>query len=82
MSSQLEQLGPAHPEPARLAALDDYGLREGGGWPELEALLRLATRLTGLPFASLNVLDAEHQLQPVSVGFVGTTTSRADSTRS
>ena len=71
-------------ERARLAALDGYGLLSdvplaAGSWPELDAVLRLAVQVSGLPNATLNLIDADHQRQLATVGFVGCDSAREHS---
>ncbi|MFC6006944.1 diguanylate cyclase [Angustibacter luteus] len=71
-------------ERARLAALEGYGLLSdvplaAGSWPELDAVLRLAVQVSGLPNATLNLIDADHQRQLATVGFVGCDSAREHS---
>ena len=78
MRTQTGQVLPPHQEGGRLAALRDYGL-DGGSWPELDALLRLAARVSNAPKVSLNIIDRTHQRQVATVGFAGNDSAREDS---
>ncbi|WP_426563742.1 diguanylate cyclase [Angustibacter sp. McL0619] len=79
MQTRTAQVRPPYQEAGRLAALRDYGLLDGRSWPELDALLRLAAQVSGIPNVSLNIIDRTHQRQIATVGFAGRDTPRDDS---
>ncbi|MFC5382649.1 diguanylate cyclase domain-containing protein [Aquipuribacter nitratireducens] len=58
-------------ERARLEALHGYGVLDTPPAPELEALVRVAAHLAGVPTATLNLLDTSRQCQLTTVGFEG-----------
>ncbi len=71
-------------EAARLAALHEYGLHEYGllDHPvedELEAVVRIAALVAGVPTATLNLIDEHRQCQLTTVGFDGADSPVADS---
>ncbi|MET0416464.1 MAG: HAMP domain-containing sensor histidine kinase [Actinoplanes sp.] len=66
-------------EQARLAALHEYRLLDAPAGDELEAVVRVAATVAGVPFATLNLIDENRQCQLTSTGFVGGATSRTDS---
>ncbi|WP_432513182.1 ATP-binding SpoIIE family protein phosphatase [Kineococcus sp. SYSU DK001] len=66
-------------EAARLAALRDYVDVSAPPPPELQAIVRLATRLTGLPNAVVNIIDEQYQRQLAAEGFERGIGARTDS---
>ncbi|WP_380170344.1 SpoIIE family protein phosphatase [Kineococcus sp. DHX-1] len=66
-------------ETARLAALREYVDVAAAPPAELQAVVRLAARLTGLPNAVVNIIDEHHQRQLVAEGFDPGTSDRGDS---
>jgi signal transduction histidine kinase len=66
-------------EAARVAALHDLEVLDRPADPELDAVVRLVTAVTGLPMATLNLLDSDRQCQLVTAGFVGGDSARSDS---
>jgi signal transduction histidine kinase len=63
----------------RLAALERYGVLEGETPPALKALVDLASRVAGVPMATINLHTDTEQVQVETVGFRGTTSPREDS---
>ncbi len=61
------------------ALLDRYGLDEGGQDLELAQTARLAAAVCGVPTATVNLLDDDHQHQVAVHGFQGGTTPRQES---
>ncbi len=57
----------------RLEALRRYDLPDIPGEPELQAILRIAATVTGVPKATMNVLDDTMQCNYVTSGFAGET---------
>lgn len=70
---------PVRDENARLAALREYVDVAAPPSEELQAIVRLATRLTGLPHAVVNVIDEQHQRQLAAEGFDRGVSAREDS---
>ncbi|WP_205706264.1 PP2C family protein-serine/threonine phosphatase, partial [Kineococcus indalonis] len=66
-------------EAARLAALRDYVDVTAAPPHELQAVVRLATRVTGLPNAVVNVIDEKLQRQLAAEGFERGDCAREDS---
>ncbi|WP_336921327.1 sensor domain-containing diguanylate cyclase [Aquipuribacter sp. SD81] len=66
-------------ERARLEELHGYGVLDTPASAELEAVVRLAADVAGVPTATLNLLDASRQCQLTTVGFDGADSARADS---
>ncbi|CAA9394021.1 MAG: hypothetical protein AVDCRST_MAG35-546 [uncultured Quadrisphaera sp.] len=66
-------------ERARVAALLEHRLLDRPADPELDAVVRLATVVTGLPMATLNLIDSDRQCQLVTAGFTGADSARSDS---
>ncbi|MEU8818452.1 HAMP domain-containing sensor histidine kinase [Actinoplanes sp. NPDC048796] len=66
-------------EQRRLAALHEYGLLDAPAGDELEAVVRVAATLAGVPTATLNLIDENRQCQLTTTGFEGSDTARADS---
>ncbi|MEV4348832.1 GAF domain-containing sensor histidine kinase [Actinoplanes sp. NPDC049596] len=66
-------------EQRRLAALHEYGLLDAPAGDELEAVVRVAATLAGVPTATLNLIDENRQCQLTSTGFEGSITDRTDS---
>lgn len=60
----------------RLEALDVLGLLDAPADDELEAVVRVAAAVAGVPHATLNLIDADRQCQLTAVGF-----ERGDSPR-
>ena len=60
-------------------ALATYGVLRGAPRRELDALVDLAAQVSGVPFATVNLLDTEHQHQVATVGFDGAVSPREDS---
>lgn len=58
-------------ERVRLETLHRYGLLDQPAGPELEAVVRLAAAVCGVPTATLNLMDADRQCQLTTVGFAG-----------
>jgi len=56
-----------------------YDVLDGPPRRELLALVDLAARAAGVPFATINLFTSDTQHQVATVGFAGTTVSRADS---
>lgn len=61
----------------RLAALHEYRLLDAPAGDELEAVVRVAATVAGVPTATLNLIDEHRQCQLTTTGFAG-----ADSPRS
>jgi signal transduction histidine kinase len=74
MTQALERI-----EERRLAALHEYGLLDKPADPELEAVIRVAATVAGVPHATLNLLDADRQCQLTTVGFIGCDSPRRES---
>lgn len=70
---------PLTDEGARLAALREYVDVTAPPSEELQAIVRLATRLTGLPHAVVNVIDDQYQRQLAAEGFDRGVSAREDS---
>ena len=70
---------PDRGETERLAALRAYALLDAPAGHELEAAVRVAAMVAGVPTATLNIIDESRQCQLAAVGFVGTDSPRADS---
>ncbi|XVV09411.1 sensor histidine kinase [Actinoplanes sp. CA-131856] len=66
-------------EQRRLAALHEYGLLDAPAGDELEAVVRVAATLAGVPTATLNLIDENRQCQLTTTGFEGSDTDRNDS---
>ena len=66
-------------EAARLAALRDYVDVDAEPPHELQAVVRLATRVTGLPHAVVNIIDEKLQRQLAAEGFARGDCAREDS---
>ncbi|WP_432564125.1 sensor histidine kinase [Kineococcus sp. SYSU DK003] len=67
------------PETARLAALHGYALLDAPADPELDAIVRIAAAIAGVPTATVNLIDAHRQCQLSAVGFTGRDSARAES---
>lgn len=63
----------------RMAALERYGVLEGEPPPALKALVDLASRVVGVPKATINLHTDTEQVQVETVGFEGRTTPREES---
>ncbi len=55
----------------RMAALERYGVLEGTTPPALQALVDLASRIVGVPKATINIHTDAEQVQVATVGFAG-----------
>ncbi|GIF20730.1 signal transduction histidine kinase [Actinoplanes tereljensis] len=66
-------------EQERLAALHEYRLLDLPAGDELEAVVRVAAMVAGVPNATLNLIDENRQCQLTSFGFEGSISARADS---
>jgi signal transduction histidine kinase len=66
-------------EQQRLAALHEYRVLDAPADDELEAVVRVAAMVAGVPTATLNLIDEHRQCQLTSTGFAGSNTARADS---
>jgi signal transduction histidine kinase len=66
-------------EAARVRALHDHWVLDRPADPELEAVVRVAAALAGVPTATLNLIDSDRQCQLAVVGFEAQESPRADS---
>jgi diguanylate cyclase (GGDEF)-like protein/PAS domain S-box-containing protein len=66
-------------EVLRLAALFDYDVLDAPADAELDHVVRAAAMLTGLPNATLNLIDDHRQCQLTTVGFEAADAPREDS---
>ncbi|MEV4640058.1 ATP-binding protein [Actinoplanes sp. NPDC049548] len=66
-------------ERERLAALHEYRLLDAPADDELEAVVRVAAMVAGVPTATLNLIDEHRQCQLTTTGFEGGDSPRADS---
>jgi signal transduction histidine kinase len=66
-------------EQQRLAALHEYRLLDAPAGDELEAVVRVAAMVAGVPTATLNLIDENRQCQLTTVGFEGGDSARTDS---
>ncbi len=66
-------------EDRRVAALREYGLLDRVAPPEIEALVRVAAQLAGVPTAAVNLIDDSWQCAVAPVGFAGGRTPRSAS---
>ncbi|MCA2211763.1 PAS domain S-box protein [Jidongwangia harbinensis] len=66
-------------EQQRLAALHEYRLLDAPADDELEAAVRVAALVAGVPTATLNLIDEHRQCQLTTVGFDGADSARTDS---
>ncbi|GIJ56735.1 ATP-binding protein [Virgisporangium aurantiacum] len=66
-------------ERRRLAALHEYRLLDAPADDELEAAVRVAALVAGVPTATLNLIDEQRQCQLTTVGFEGGDSARSDS---
>ncbi len=55
-------------EARRLVALHRYGILDAPVDPDLEAITRLASHITGCEVAVINLIDADRQVQPAATG--------------
>jgi signal transduction histidine kinase len=55
----------------RLAALERYGVLTQGPSPALQSLVDLASRVSGVPKATINLITDDEQVQVATVGFEG-----------
>ncbi|GIE95018.1 sensor histidine kinase [Paractinoplanes rishiriensis] len=66
-------------EQERVAALHEYRLLDAPAGDELEAVVRVAAMVAGVPTATLNLIDENRQCQLTSTGFEGGVSARSDS---
>ena len=66
-------------ERRRLAALHEYRLLDAPAGDELEAVVRVAATVAGVPTATLNLIDENRQCQLTTTGFAGGISARTDS---
>jgi signal transduction histidine kinase len=66
-------------ERRRLAALHEYRLLDAPADDELEAVVRVAAMVAGVPTATLNLIDENRQCQLTTTGFEGGDSTRRDS---
>jgi len=66
-------------ERERLAALHEYRLLDAPADDELEAVVRVAAMVAGVPTATLNLIDENRQCQLTTTGFTGGDSPRSDS---
>ncbi|AGZ43068.1 sensor histidine kinase [Actinoplanes friuliensis] len=66
-------------EQQRLAALHEYRMLDAPADDELEAVVRVAAMVAGVPTATLNLIDEHRQCQLTSTGFEGGISPRSDS---
>ncbi|AEV83169.1 diguanylate cyclase [Actinoplanes sp. SE50] len=66
-------------EQERLAALHEYRLRDTPPGEELQAVLRVAATIAGVPWASLNLIDERSQFQLVTLSRAPVQCARDDS---
>jgi len=66
-------------ERERLAALHEYRLLDSPAGDELEAVVRVAATVAGVPTATLNLIDENRQCQLTTTGFEGGDSARSDS---
>jgi PAS domain-containing protein len=66
-------------EQERLAALHEYRLLDAPADDELEAVVRVAAVVAGVPYATLNLIDENRQCQLTTAGFEGGDSTRSDS---
>lgn len=74
--------GGSHGERAerdRLAALEVLGLLDAPADDELQAVVRVAAAVAGVPCGTLNLIDADRQCQLTSTGFEGGDSPREES---
>jgi signal transduction histidine kinase len=63
-------------ERERVAALHEYGLLDAPAGDELEAVVRVAATVAGVPTATLNLIDENRQCQLTTTGFTGSDSPR------
>ncbi|WP_432544011.1 bifunctional diguanylate cyclase/phosphodiesterase [Kineococcus sp. SYSU DK002] len=66
-------------EVQRLAVLHSYDVLDVPADVELDDVVHTAAMLSGVPNATLNLIDADRQCQLTTVGFEGTDSARSDS---
>ncbi|WP_331272439.1 GAF domain-containing sensor histidine kinase [Motilibacter aurantiacus] len=66
-------------ERERLETLVSYGILDRPADAELDAVLRVAAAVAGVPTATLNLIDQSRQCQLTTVGFEGSDSPRSDS---
>ena len=62
-----------------MAALHEYSLLDAPADDELEAVVRVAAMVAGVPTATLNLIDENRQCQLTTTGFEGGDSTRRDS---
>ncbi|OJF09600.1 hypothetical protein BG844_36775 [Couchioplanes caeruleus subsp. caeruleus] len=62
-----------------MAALHEYRLLDAPADDELEAVVRVAAMIAGVPTATLNLIDEHRQCQLTTTGFTGADSARTDS---
>jgi signal transduction histidine kinase len=72
-------IGVTTHERERLAALHEYRLLDAPAGDELEAVVRVAASICGVPTATLNLIDENRQCQLTTTGFDGSDSPRVDS---
>ncbi|GAA1624382.1 sensor histidine kinase [Actinoplanes couchii] len=71
--------GVSERERLRLVALHEYRLLDAPAGDELEAVVRVAATVAGVPHSTLNLIDENRQCQLTTVGFEGSDSARSDS---
>ena len=66
-------------EQQRLAALHEYRVLDAPADDELEAVVRVAAMVAGVPTATLNLIDEHRQCQLTTAGFTGGDSPRSES---
>ncbi|MDR7276182.1 sensor histidine kinase [Catenuloplanes atrovinosus] len=66
-------------ERLRVATLHEYGLLDAPADDELEAVVRVAAQVAGVPTATLNLIDENRQCQLTTTGFAGADSPRDES---
>lgn len=72
-------LPQTHDEKLRLETLHRYGVLDTPSDDELDAIVRIAALVAGVPYATLNLIDENRQCQLTTFGFEGGVSSRDDS---
>ncbi|GIE34310.1 hypothetical protein Ait01nite_073550 [Actinoplanes italicus] len=79
MASGSRAGGAGDTEADRVAVLREYHLLDSPPAAELQAVVRVAAEVAGVPNATLNLLDDVSQYQLTTVGFTGQQCARSDS---
>ena len=74
-----EERALSRDEQQRLAALHEYRVLDAPADDELEAVVRVAAMVAGVPTATLNLIDEHRQCQLTTAGFTGGDSARSDS---